>query len=346
MIAPPRMKLYMQYSARIYSLFLKWIAKEDIHVYSIDEAFLDVTSYLSLYKTDAKSLAHTILTDIFEETGITATAGIGTNLYLAKIALDITAKHNRNNMGYLDEETYRYTLWHHTPLTDFWRIGQGTLRRLASIGIQDMYGIAHCDPSILYRMFGVNAEYLIDHAWGRESCEIRDIKAYQPSSTSMSNSQILFEDYTYTDAYLVLKEMVENNVLTLTEKHVVTNHISLSVGYSKDRHPSSHGGHTLSCTTNCYPILLEEFKKLYKRIVNPGYPIRQISISFGNIQDEYFEQYDLFQDYTSIEENRHMQESLVAIKKKYGRNSILKGMNCTGKSTQKKRNTLIGGHNA
>lgn len=345
-IAPPRMSLYMQYSAKIYSIFLKWIAKEDIHVYSIDESFLDVTPYLALYKQTPKQIARAILKDIMNETGITATVGIGTNLFLTKVALDITAKHTADNMGYLDEETFRHTLWHHTPLTDFWMIGPGSQRRLENLGIRDMYGIAHCNQDILYKTFGINAEYLIDHSWGKESCEIQDIKSYSPSSTSMSNSQILFEDYSYIDAYLVMKEMVETNVLTLTAKHVVTSHVSLFIGYSKNVHPAARGSHKLTCKTNAYHILLAEFKTLYKKIVNPQYPVRQIAISFGNIEDEYYEQYDLFQDQTIVEKDKQLQESLVTIKQKYGKNAILKGMNLLEKATQKKRNTLIGGHNA
>lgn len=345
-IAPPRMKLYMEYSARIYKIFLKYISSEDIHVYSIDESFLDITTYLKLYNMTAKQLAQTILDDIYNETGITATVGIGTNLFLTKVALDITAKHAPDNMGYLDEDLFKQLIWHHKPITDIWMIGPGTAKRLAKFGIDDLYGVAHFPEQPLYKMFGVNAEYLIDHAWGVEPTEIKDIKAYQPSSNSISNSQILFEDYNYQEAFLVMKEMVESNVLSLTEKHLITNHIALSIGYSKNIRKPSRGSCKITNTTNSYRLLLQEFVNLYKRIVDPNYPIRQIAISFGNVVNEYYEQLDLFADYEQIEKEKRVQEALVTIKNKYGKNAILKGMNFCDKATQRKRNGLVGGHNA
>lgn len=345
-IAPPRMRLYMQYSAKIYRIFLKFISSDDIHVYSIDESFLDVTSYLKLYKMTAKQLAKTITDEIYKETGITATVGIGTNLFLAKVALDISAKHTKDNMGYLDEDLFKQTTWHHKPLTDFWMIGPGTQNRLAKLGIYDLYGVAHCNEKILYKTFGINAEYLIDHAKGIEPTLISDIKAYKPAHNSISNSQILFEDYQYEDAYLIMKEMVETNVLTLTQKHLVTNHIALSIGYSKNIIKPSRGSLKITNTTNSYRILLSEFCALFKRIVNPNYPIRQIAISFGNIQDELYEQYDLFTNYEEIEKEKKVQTTLVYIRDKYGKNAILKGMNTLDKATARKRNCLVGGHNA
>lgn len=344
--APPRMTLYMQYSATIYSIFLKFISSEDIHVYSIDESFLDISSYLSLYNTTPKQLANMILDEIYDQTGITATVGIGTNLFLAKVALDITAKHAKDCMGYLDEDLFKQLIWHHQPITDIWMIGPGTANRLALLGIKDLYGLAHYNEKILYKLFGINAEYLIDHSWGREPTEISDIKAYRPSSNSISNSQILFEDYNYIDAYLIMKEMVESNVLQLTEKHLVTNHISLYVGYSKNCIKPSRGSRKITNTTNSYRILLEEFKLLYKKIINPNYPIRQIGISFGNVKDEIYEQFDLFADQEDIEKEKRVQEALIHIRNKYGKNAILKGMNFYEKATQRKRNGLVGGHNA
>lgn len=344
--APPRMTLYMQYSATIYSIFLKFISSEDIHVYSIDESFLDITSYMSLYNTTPKQLAKMILDEIYDQTGITATVGIGTNLFLAKVALDITAKHAKDCMGYLDEDLFKQLIWHHRPITDIWMIGPGTANRLAMLGIKDLYGVAHYNEKILFKLFGINAEYLIDHAWGREPTEISDIKAYRPSSNSISNSQILFEDYNYKDAYLIMKEMVESNVLQLTEKHLVTNHISLYVGYSKNCIKPSRGSRKITNTTNSYRILLEEFKLLYKKIVNPNYPIRQIGISFGNVKNEIYEQFDLFADQKDIEKEKRVQEALVHIRNKYGKNAVLKGMNFYEKATQRKRNGLVGGHNA
>ena len=208
-IAPPRMKKYIEYSANIYGIYLKYFSKDDIHVYSIDEAFMDVTNYLKLYNTDVVSLAKIIMKDIFDTYGITATCGIGTNMYLAKIALDITAKHSSTNIGYLDEEKYKKELWHHKPLSDFWQIGKGIERRLNKLRLFDMYDIAHTDPKRLYKEFGINAEYLIDHSFGKESCTIADIKKYKPKTNSITNSQILFEDYSFEKARIVLKEMVE-----------------------------------------------------------------------------------------------------------------------------------------
>lgn len=345
-IAPPRMSLYMEYSARIYGIMLKYISADDIHVYSCDEAFLDVTTYLSLYKKTAKQIAQMILDDILMETNITATVGIGSNLYLAKVALDITAKHSPDNMGFLDEGIYRQKLWHHQPLTDFWQIGPGTAIRLSMLGITDMYGVAHCNKDVLYKIFGVNAEYLIDHSWGREPCTIADIKAYKPKSNSISNSQILFEDYKTQDAFLVMKEMVDVNVLQLTENHLVTNHISLFIGYSKNVIKPSRGSRKIGVTTNSCKLLMEEFILLFKKIIVKDYPIRQIAISFGNLKDEYFEQYNLFTDMEDIDKERRLQQTLVFIQNKYGKNAVLKGMNLYEKATQRKRNTLIGGHNA
>lgn len=345
-IARPRMHLYMEYSARIYSIFLKHIAPEDIHVYSIDEAFLDATPYLELYGLTPKQLARRILEDIYDETGITATVGIGTNLFLTKVALDITAKHTPDNMGYLNVELFRQQLWHHTPLTDFWMIGPGTANHLARLGITDLYGITQFPEYILYREFGIYAEILIDHAWGKETVEIKDIKAYQPKANSISNSQILFEDYNYKDAFLILKEMVDSNVLTLTEKHLVSDHISLFIGYSKDKRKPSRGSTKITNRTNSYRILMEEFRLLYQKIVDPNYPIRHIGVSFGNVRDEIYEQYDLFADIDEIEKERKLQQTLVDIRNKFGKNTVLKGMNYLDKGTARYRNTTIGGHKA
>ena len=208
-IAIPRMKKYIEYAANIYEIYLKYFSKEDIHVYSVDEAFIDATNYLKMYKKKPVDLAKTVIKDIFETYGITATCGIGTNLYLTKIALDISAKHSVDNIGILDEETYKKTLWNHRPLSDFWQIGRGIEKRLNKMGIYDMQGVAKCDERKLYKEFGINAMYLIDHAWGKESCTIADIKEYKPKSYSISNNQILFEDYPFDKARLVLKEMVE-----------------------------------------------------------------------------------------------------------------------------------------
>ncbi len=344
--ATPRMSLYMEYSARIYKTILKYICKDDIYVYSIDECFIDATPYLNLYKLKVRDLAKLIIKDIYNTTSITATCGIGTNMFLCKVALDICAKHKSDNIAYLDEDIFKQTLWHHRPLTDFWMIGKGSEARLNALGIKDLYDLAHYDEKILYKVFGINAKTLIDHANGKEDTTIADIKAYKPKSNSLSNSQILFEDYNYKDAYIVLKEMVETNVLELTSKHLVTNHISLYIGYSKDVIKASSSSNLISNTTNSYKILLNEFTTLYKKIVNTNYPIRKLGISFGNLKDEYYAQYDLFTDVDEIEKERKAQEALVYIKQKYGKNTVLKGTNFLDKATARKRNTLIGGHNA
>ena len=344
--AMPRMNLYMQYSADIYGIYLKYISREDIHVYSIDEAFLDVSEYLQMYSVSAKELARMILQDIYTTTGITATVGIGTNLYLAKIALDITAKHAKDNMGVLDEQLYRETLWHHKPVSDFWQVGRGISKRLEKYSVADMYDIAHMDERILYREFGVNAEYLIDHAWGREPTTIKEIKAYKSKSNSLSNSQILFEDYNYEEALLVLKEMVELNVQNLVESHRVTDHIGLYIGYSARNVKATGGSRKLSNVTNSYAYLRNAFIELYGETVNRQELVHMLSISFGNVVDEMYETYDLFTDFNALEKEKKLQLTLLNIKHKFGKNAVIKGMNLLNKATAISRNKLVGGHNA
>ena len=344
--AMPRMNLYMQYSADIYGIYLKYISREDIHVYSIDEAFLDVSEYLQMYSVSAKELARMILQDIYTTTGITATVGIGTNLYLAKIALDITAKHAKDNMGVLDEQLYRETLWHHKPVSDFWQVGRGISKRLEKYSVADMYDIAHMDERILYREFGVNAEYLIDHAWGREPTTIKEIKAYKSKSNSLSNSQILFEDYNYEEALLVLKEMVELNVQNLVESHRVTDHIGLYIGYSARNVKATGGSRKLSNVTNSYAYLRNAFIELYRETVNRQELVHMLSISFGNVVDEMYETYDLFTDFNALEKEKKLQLTLLNIKHRFGKNAVIKGMNLLNKATAISRNKLVGGHNA
>ena len=344
--AMPRMNLYMQYSADIYGIYLKYISREDIHVYSIDEAFLDVSEYLQMYSVSAKELARMILQDIYTTTGITATVGIGTNLYLAKIALDITAKHAKDNMGVLDEQLYRETLWHHKPVSDFWQVGRGISKRLEKYSVADMYDISHMDERILYREFGVNAEYLIDHAWGREPTTIKEIKAYKSKSNSLSNSQILFEDYNYEEALLVLKEMVELNVQNLVESHRVTDHIGLYIGYSARNVKATGGSRKLSNVTNSYAYLRNAFIELYRETVNRQELVHMLSISFGNVVDEMYETYDLFTDFNALEKEKKLQLTLLNIKHKFGKNAVIKGMNLLNKATAISRNKLVGGHNA
>ena len=344
MIAKPRMKLYMEYSANIYGIYLKYFSKDDIYVYSIDEAFFDITPYLNYYKKSALEIAKMILDDVYKTTGITATCGIGTNLYLAKIAMDIIAKHNDSNIGYLNEELYIEKLWNHKPITDFWQIGNGIARRLLKYGVDDMEGLANMSEELLYKEFGINARFLISHARGKESVTIQQIKDYQPQHNSLSNSQIFFKDYNYQDALLVLKEMVEINVLQLSEKHLSTDKIHLYIGYSKNVIKGTGGSRKISVRTNVYSILLEEFVKLYEQTTNKNYPIRQIGISFGNVVNEEFEYYDLFTDQQEIEKEKRLQNALNEIKYKYGKNSVFKCMNLMENATQLQRNKLIGGH--
>lgn len=346
-VALPRMNLYMDYSAKIYEIYLRYVSSKDIHVYSIDECFIDMTSYLNLYHKKPKEFAQMLMDAVYEETKITATAGIGTNLYLAKIALDIISKHVPDNIGMLTEKTYQKYLWYYQPLTDFWHVGAGTANRLAKLGIYDMHGITMCPKEILYKIFGINAEYIIDHAWGREPTTIAQIKAYVPSTNSISNSQVLFEDYKYEDALLVVKEMVELNTIRLVKHHLVTNRISLYVGYSKDDGGGASGGHMkLTVRTNSLKILMKEFINLFQRKVLKDRLIRQIGISFCDVLDEYYETYDLFTNIDEIEEERSLQLAIIDIKEKYGKNAIFKGMNKLDKATTIKRNTLVGGHNA
>ena len=344
-IATPRMKKYIEYSANIYATYLKYFSKEDIHVYSIDEAFMDVTEYLKLYKVNPIELAKIIIKDIFKTYGITATAGIGTNMYLAKIALDITAKHNPTNIGFLNEEKYKKELWHHKPLTDFWQIGRGIERRLNRMGIYDMYGIAHTEQKRLYKEFGINAEYLIDHAWGKESCTIADIKAYKPKARSISNNQVLFEDYSYIKARLVLKEMVELGSLKLVENNFVTDTAQLYIGYSKDIIKATGGTKKLTNYTNVYSELLKAFLNIYDKTTNKDYPIRRIGINFANVIETENIQLSLFVDQKEQDKERKLELAMCSIKNKMGKNSIIRGMDLQEGATTIVRNKLIGGHN-
>lgn len=344
-IAVPRMQLYIDYSAEIYSIYLKYISKEDIYPYSIDECFLDVTHYLNLYQVSAQELGQTIMDDIMRTTKVPASCGIGTNLYLTKIALDITAKHAKNSIGYLDEELYQKTLWNHTPLTDFWRVGPGIARRLQSIGILTMGDLAHANEDQLYRMFGVDAELLIDHAWGREPVTMADIKNYKSKSNSISSGQVLPCDYNYEDARLVIKEMTDLLSLDLVEKDLLTDNLSLMVGYSNSLgvRPAS-ASVSLAVATNSISKLMPQMMEIYDRIVNPDWPIRRMNISFNHLVDEAYMQYDLFSDPAEMEREKRLQKAAIEIKKKFGKNAILKGMNLEEAGTTRIRNQQIGGH--
>lgn len=344
-IAKPRMKKYIEYAANIYAIYLKYIDKNDIHVYSIDESFIDVTKYLKLYKKDVYELAKMLVDDVYNTYGITATVGIGPNLFLAKVALDISAKHISSNMAYLDAEKYKQTLWNHTPLTDFWHIGRGTQNRLAKYNIYTMQGISECDPKILYKEFGINAEILIDHANGIEPTTISEIKKYKRKSNCLTYGQVLFEDYSYNEALLVLKEMVELACLDLVDKHLVTNNLSLVIGYSNEHEKYLGVSKKILETTNSYKIINEYFVDLFKQNVNKTKLIRRINISLNNVVDEIYQTHTLFEDPLQQQKEKNLQEAILSIKKKYGKSSIIKGMNLEEKATTLSRNKLIGGHN-
>ena len=351
--AKPRMSLYMKYCGDIYGTYLKYFSKDDIHVYSIDEVFIDITGYLSTYNRDPQNLAKMVIDDVYNTYGITATAGIGTNMYLAKIALDITAKHSASNMGYLDEEKYKNELWHHKPLTDFWQIGPGTERRLNKIRLFDMYDVAHADQKKLFKMFGINAEYLIDHAWGREPCTIADIKRYKPKSNSISNSQILFKDYTYYEARTVLKEMVELISLRLVKENKISNIIQLYVGYSKDLVGASGGARHLENYTSNYSELLKVFLNLYDETTNRNVGIRRLGVSLGNVItitdgnviDGNNEQLSLFSNQEKLDKEKELELTINNLKDTMGKNIILRGTNFLEEATARERNKMIGGHN-
>ncbi|MCR5836640.1 MAG: DNA repair protein [Lachnospiraceae bacterium] len=345
-VAKPRMQLYIDYSARIYKLYLKYLSKDDIQVYSIDESFMDVTDYLSLYKCTPRELASKIMAEVLSTTGIPSACGIGTNIYLAKVALDITAKHSPDRISFLNEDLYKKSLWRHKPLTDFWQIGNGISNKLARLGITTMEELANTDTELLYKTFGINASYLIDHAWGKEPTTISRIKAYECSSHSLSSGQVLMRDYKFEEASIILKEMVDLLCLDLVDKHLITDNIFLHIGYSNYVLPSLNKSKKLSTPTSSCRILTDSFIKLYNESVDRTTPIRRISITFGKVFDESFEQYDLFYDTTMLEKERSIQHSVNEIKHRFGKNAILKGMNLLDCATTQQRNSQIGGHNA
>lgn len=399
--APPRMSFYMEYSTRVYEVYLRYIAPEDIHVYSIDEVFLDLTPYVELYKTNAHDLTMRLIREVLCETGITATAGIGSNLYLAKIAMDIEAKHavpdkDGVRIAELDEMQYRRSLWNHRPLTDFWRIGNGYAEKLAANGIFTMGDIARCsigresdyqNEELLYRLFGINAELLIDHAWGYEPCTIAEIKAYRPASNSICSGQVLQSAYTAEKARIVAHEMADALSLDLLDKCCVADQFMLAIGYDIDSlndptvkkaykgeiHKDHYGRlvpkHTngtanLGCATSSSKRIIAAILDIYDEIVNPLLLVRRITITANHVQNEASvsrtdgsEQLDLFADFDAAERERAMdeqdagrerrtQEAVLSIKKKYGKNAILKGMNYLDGATAAMRNEQIGGHKA
>ncbi len=343
-MAPPRMKEYIRISADIYSVYLKYISKEDIVVYSIDECFMDVTSYLSLYHLSAKELALRIIDDIYQTTHIPATAGIGTNLFLAKVALDILAKKSPDFIGYLDIEEFKKTIWYHEPITDIWNIGHGIAERLKKYNCYNLHDVSMFDEKKLYKEFGVNAEFLIDHSHGYEPCTIEEIHNYKSKSHSVSNSQVLFEDYKYADAIIVVKEMIDLNVLSLVEKKLVTNQISLAIGYSDNLRKATGGNIKIPIYTNSHKKLEKYIMDLFYNTTDKTIPIRRISIGFGNVIDEDFATFDLFTNFEEEKNEHKLQETIIDIKNKYGKNAIIKGLDLEEKSTTIMRNKLVGGH--
>ena len=399
--AVPRMALYLEYSARVYRVYLNYIAPEDMHVYSIDEVFIDLTDYLRIYHCSAKKLVKRMIQDVYKTTGIIATAGLGTNLYLSKVAMDIVSKHTPVDadgvcIAELDEQAYREYLWTHRPLTDFWRVGKGYAKKLEEKGLHTMGDIARCsigtaqdfyNEDLLYKLFGINAELLIDHAWGWEPCTIADIKAYHPENSSIGSGQVLHSPYPYEKARLVVREMTELLVLDLVEKHLETNQVILTVGYDIDNlslpekrrlytgevktdyygrvvPKHAHGTETLTQYTSSARLLTDVVLTLYERIVDPNLLVRRIYLTAGHVVPEGSvskkavpEQMDLFTDYDALadenqkeqamlEREKQLQQTVLQIKHKFGKNAMMKGMNLQEGATAIERNRQIGGHKA
>ena len=380
LIAPPRMRHYMETSAKIYNIYLKYVSSEDIHVYSVDEVFIDATQYLRIYGMSAHDLAMKMVRDVLSETGITATAGIGTNMYLAKIAMDIDAKHSDPDrdgvrIAALDEMSFRRKYWDHRPLTDFWRIGHGLARRLEEGGMMTLGDVARrslTNPESLYRMFGVNAELLIDHAWGWEPCLISDIKAYRPEEHSLSNGQVLSEPYTFAKARVVALEMTDLLVMEMVSKKLVADQMVLTVGYDTESLSDktvaakyhgpvtndwygrpvpkpAHGSVNLGRQTSSTDLIMKAVGELFDRTVDRNLLVRRMYVVANHIVDENAAdgvQLDLFEEEPDMERERSRQEAILEIRRKFGKNAILKGMNFEEGATAKDRNKQIGGHKA
>ena len=373
--ATPRMAMYLDISGRIYGIYLRFIAPEDIHVYSIDEVFIDATQYLRIYNTTAHDLAMRLIREVLRETGITATAGIGPNLYLCKVAMDIEAKHSAPDkdgvrVAALDEMSYRRKYWMHRPLTDFWRIGHGTVRRLEKLGLYTLGDVARrslTNEESLYREFGVNAELLIDHAWGWEPCTMEMIKRYRPLSSSLSSGQVLMRPYTFEEASVVVREMADSLVLDLVQKRLVTDQLILHIGY--ENKPSrgykgeivadwygrptpkpAHGSINLPGATSSTTLILKAVMQLYEKIVDPALMVRRIYVVANHIADEGSAaglQLSLFDEQpVNLEKERRQQEAILSIREKFGKNAILKGTNFEEGATARERNQQIGGHKA
>ncbi len=392
-VAPPRMSKYMKYSTFIYSIYLKYVSKEDIYPYSIDEVFIDITNYLKTYNATPRQMVTIMIHDVFNTTGITATAGIGTNMYLAKIAMDIGAKHvkadkNGVRIAELNEITYRKLLWSHRPLTDFWRVGKGYSKKLEEHNMFTMGDIARCsiqNEELLYKLFGINAELLIDHSWGYEPCTMKDVKKFKPSTNSLSSGQVLHCPYNYEQTKLIVKEMTDLLVLELVDKHLVTNQLVLTIGYdienltnssirnlyngeiTTDRYgrnipKHSHGTINLKNSTSSTKVIMEAIEELYEKIINRKLLVRRINVVANNVISEneideniQNEQISLFVDYKKKEQEQkneylkrkkenNLQHAIIDIKKRYGKNAILKGMNLEEDGTTIERNAQIGGH--
>ena len=344
-IAKPRMKKYIEYAAKIYEIYLQYIDKNDIHIYSIDECFIDATSYIKFYKTTAKAFAQKLMNEIKDKLKIPSTCGIGTNMFLAKIALDLTAKKTKDGIGFLDEAKFRKELWNHRPITDFWQISTGIAKRLERYGIYDMKGITEIQEDYLYKEFGINAELLIDHAFGKETCEISDIKKYKSKSKSIGSSQILPCNYSYSDSIIILKEMLQNGVYDLVKNGYVAQGLYLSVVYGDSKQNETHGTIRLGSLTNLYSIIEEKALSLFKKIVNRDLPIRKIGYTFLNLLPEENEAYDLLTDLNKVNKEKKLTKSVIGIQDKFGKNSLLKGIDLEEKATQMERNKMIGGHN-
>ena len=342
-IAKPQMKLYIKYSVLIYKIYLKYVSSTDIYPYSIDEMFLDLTTYHKYYGNNLKNLAETILKDIWQSTGIVATCGIGTNMYLAKVALDILAKHEATNIGFLTEELYLKKLSKHVPLTDFWQIGSGIAKRLAKHHIYTMEDIRQAPPAILIKELGVNAHILINHARGYDDVTFKDIKEYKPKSHSLALSQILFENYSFTDARIILNEMVETLVLDLVKKNLIAGQISLFIGYSNNSYLALNKQKRIFSTSN-FKEILNNFYYLYDNYVLPQGLIRHIGISFSQLTDYSYQSYHLFSNIAQERKEHRLFQTINYIKEQYGKNAILRGTNLLPCATQKMRNTLVGGH--
>lgn len=344
--APPRMQKYIDYAASIYGIYLRYFSFEDVYVYSIDEAFLDVTGYLARYKKTPKEMAVFLMDRITDEVGVRATAGIGTNLYLCKIALDINAKHAPDFIGVLDEESYREKLWDHKPLSDFWRIGRGIEARLARFGIFTMRQIAHAPEDLLYKEFGIDAELLIDHAWGRESVTMRDIQAYKPKNNSICSGQVLFKDYPFDEALVVVKEMGDDIALQLSRKKKKAAGITLGVGMAgRSGGGGRHMSYSFPSPTQNDLAFRDVAARLFVSMVGKDEYVRRFMISLSGIVDDNDPvQLDLFLDNEESKKRESIQKAILSIKDTYGKNAILKGMDYEEGATQRERNVQIGGH--